>query len=80
MMKNININSARFRAINKEQVDEIATKSCKKKTHKQTTWGVKVFRRKFFKKIFLSHRSRTSYFVNFLVFKFCYKDKNDAHY
>ena len=34
----------RFKFISKEGVDEIASKRCKKKTHKQTTWGVKVFR------------------------------------
>ena len=34
----------RFKAIEKEQVDEIASKSCKKKTHKQIAWGVKIFR------------------------------------
>ena len=39
-----NINSKRFKYVNEDQVDEIAGKSCKKKTHKQTTWGVKVFR------------------------------------
>ena len=36
----------RFKNITKDYVDEIASKSCKKKTHKQTAWGVKVFRGK----------------------------------
>ena len=30
--------------LNSNDVDEIAGKSCKKKTHRQTTWGVNVFR------------------------------------
>ena len=34
---------SRFKVISKEDVDEIAGKSCKKRTHKQTEWGVKVF-------------------------------------
>ena len=36
--------SNRFKVVTKETVDEIAGKSCKKRTHKQTEWGVKVFR------------------------------------
>ena len=34
----------RFKANSKKDVDDIASKSCTKKTQKQTTWGVKVFR------------------------------------
>ena len=33
----------RFRSVTKEKVDEIASKSVQKRTHKQTNWGVKVF-------------------------------------
>ena len=39
-----NVKSYRFKPIDKEEVDEIASKSCKKKTHKQTTWGVRIFK------------------------------------
>ena len=33
----------RFKSVDTNEVDEIAGKSCKKKNHKQTSWGVKVF-------------------------------------
>ena len=39
-----NANVKRFKAIEDNEVDSIANKSCKKRTHKQTTWGVKVFK------------------------------------
>ena len=42
--KNSSNLSSRFKSITKEYVDEIGNKSVQKKTHKQTTWGVKIFR------------------------------------
>ena len=39
-------NQNRFKNVTKTDVDDIATKSCKKKTHKQTACGVKIFRGK----------------------------------
>ena len=36
----------RFKNITKQQVDDITGKTCKKTTHKQTDWGIKVFKGK----------------------------------
>ena len=36
--------SNRFKVVTQDDVDQIAGKSCKKRTHKQTEWGIKVFR------------------------------------
>ena len=38
--------SNRFRPVTKTDVDDIASRSVKKKTHKQTVWGVKIFQGK----------------------------------
>ena len=35
---------ARFQNLNDGEIDELALNTCKKKTHKQTIWGVKVLR------------------------------------
>ena len=35
---------SRFKTVCTEDVDKIASKSCTKKTHKQTMWGVKIFK------------------------------------
>ena len=40
------LNQNRFLQMESDQIDEIAGKTCKKKTHKQTEWGIKVFRGK----------------------------------
>ena len=40
-------NQNRFKVITHKDVDEIAGKSVKKRTHKQTEWGIKVFRGNF---------------------------------
>ena len=39
-----NSNEHRFASIENKDIDEIAGKTCKKKTHKQTEWGIKVFK------------------------------------
>ena len=39
----------RFKSVTKQDVDKIAGKSVTKKTHKQTTWGVKILRGEIFK-------------------------------
>ena len=37
-------NENRFKAVDDKQIDTIARKTCKKTTHKQTDWGVKVLK------------------------------------
>ena len=37
-------NENRFKAVDDKQIDTIAGKTCKKTTHKQTDWGVKVLK------------------------------------
>ena len=34
----------RFPVLSTEEIDDIANNTCKKKTRKQTVWGIKVFR------------------------------------
>ena len=36
----------RFWSLTKQNVDEIASKSVQQRTHKQTNWGIKVFKGK----------------------------------
>ena len=45
------VNSNHFKVINNDYVNEIANKSCKKKTHKQTTWAVEALKGKFLLKV-----------------------------
>ena len=42
----LNYKSKQFETPTEEQVDEIALNTCKKATHKQTTWGINVFKGK----------------------------------
>ena len=51
--ENNKISTPRFRSVTKQKVDEIASKSVKKRTHKQTNWGVKVFKGQIFFQSFL---------------------------
>ena len=41
------LQKSRFPVLTTDEIDEIANNTCKKKTRKQITWGIKVFRGKF---------------------------------
>ena len=44
MVKTPNSTGNQPKMITKEEVDTIASKTCKKTTHKQMEWGIKVFK------------------------------------
>ena len=43
---NTNTDPMHFAEVTEEEIDALAMNTCKSKTHKQTNWGVKLFRGK----------------------------------